>query len=184
MRFPNQRALIKALRRQNPRALEDAIDLYGGYVLAVVKHTLGKTGTREDAEELVSDVFVTLWRKADSLDLDSHLKPWLAVVARNTSLNRRRSFVPMRELDDQTIQAADATTAATFIDDARDQPVGAALEALKPVDSELLRRHYFEEQDIATIAKGTGLSESAVTSRLYRGRWNLRNKLERQGGEV
>lgn len=184
MKFPDQRALVKALRRQDPRALEAAIDLYGGYVMAVARYTLGSIGTREDAEEVVSDVFATLWRKASSLNPDSNLKPWLAVVARNTSLDCRRSFVPIQEFNEQTASVSDAQAATAFIDTAQDQTVDLALETLEPIDRELFKRRYFEEQDIATIAKDTRLSESAVRSRLYRGRHNLRDKLEGQGGKA
>jgi len=184
MKFSDQRALVKALRRQDLRALEVAIDLYGGYVMAVARYTLGSIGTREDAEEVVSDVFVTLWRKSSSLNPDSNLKPWLAVVARNTSLDRRRSFVPTQEFNEQTTSVSDAKTAAAFTDTAQNQVIDLALETLEPINSELLKRRYFEEQDIATIAKDTSLSESAVRSRLYRGRHNLRDKLEGQGGKA
>ncbi|MDR1422879.1 MAG: hypothetical protein LBI64_08480, partial [Coriobacteriales bacterium] len=89
----SDRRLLKALRKGDRQALERAIDEYGGYVAAVVRHTLDDARGQlrsEDCEELVSDVFVALWRTAPRLRADSRLKPWLAVVARNQALNWAR----------------------------------------------------------------------------------------------
>jgi RNA polymerase sigma-70 factor (ECF subfamily) len=81
------------LRRGDKQALERVIDEYSGYVAAVVRHTLDDARGQlraQDCEELVSDVFVALWRAASRLRADSRLKPWLAVAARNRALNWAR----------------------------------------------------------------------------------------------
>ena len=40
--------LLDGLRRQDPRALEEAIDRFSPYVAGVVRRVLGRLGTRED----------------------------------------------------------------------------------------------------------------------------------------
>ena len=60
MSYKNDNSLIKGLQKQDVKALEAAIVQYGGYVMAVALHTLGSSIGKEDAEEIVSDVFVSL----------------------------------------------------------------------------------------------------------------------------
>ena len=85
------RKLLAALQAQNPQGLEDAIHRYSPYVAGVIRRVLGQLGTREDLEELSSDVFVALLKSAGTLREDSNLKLWLGVVARNRALKHLRS---------------------------------------------------------------------------------------------
>jgi RNA polymerase sigma-70 factor (ECF subfamily) len=185
MVFRTQQALFRALRRQDSRALEAAIDEFGGYVMAVALNTLGSLGSRQDAEEITSDVFVALWKNAPRLAPDSNLKPWLAVVARNTSLKRLRSLRPVQSLDEQAGEVVAALMAlenashdaVDSLGESDEEAVDRLLEDLNPIDREVLRRRYCEEQDVDTIAQETSLSQPAVKSRLYRGRKVLRGRL-------
>ncbi|MDR0350138.1 MAG: sigma-70 family RNA polymerase sigma factor [Coriobacteriales bacterium] len=183
MVFRSERALLKALRRQDPRALEAAIIEYGGYVMAVALHTLGSSGSRQDAEEVASDVFVVLWERAALLAPDSRLKAWLAVVARNASIKVLRSLTREPRLDGQAVieacamDADDSQEAQVTSYGAEPSALSEALGTLDADDRDLLNRRYGEEQSIEDIAQATGLSKPAVKSRLYRRRKALRDRL-------
>jgi RNA polymerase sigma-70 factor (ECF subfamily) len=197
MGFRDQHALLKALRRQDLRALEAIIEQYGGYVTAVALHTLGDGGSRQDAEEVVSDVFVALWKNAAKLAPDSNLKPWLAVVARNTSLKRLRSLKLVLSLEEHRALAAVADesgegpghtrytgaagAAGAAADEEEESAMNQVLDGLSAMDRDLLRRRYCDEQSVGSIAEETGLSQPAIKSRLYRGRKTLRSHLTWQG---
>ena len=49
------------------------------------------TGSREAAEEVVQDVFVTAWRRRDDLNDPAHVRTWLYRVAVNHVRHRRRA---------------------------------------------------------------------------------------------
>jgi RNA polymerase sigma-70 factor (ECF subfamily) len=190
MGFRDQHALLKALRRQDLRALETAIEQYGGYVMAVALHTLGSSGDHQDAEEITSDVFAALWKNAAKLAPDSNLKPWLAVVTRNTSLKRLRSLRPVLSLEEYRALAAVADESGKSPEEAEhagttDEPEESSMDRvlgeLSATDRDLLYRHYCDEQSIDAIAAETGLSQPAVKSRLYRGRKTLRSRLTWRG---
>jgi RNA polymerase sigma-70 factor (ECF subfamily) len=190
MKFRDQHALLKALRRQDLRALEAVIEQYGGYVTAVALHTLGDSGSRQDAEEVVSDVFVALWKNAAKLAPESNLKPWLAVVARNTSLKRLRSLKLVLSLEEHQALAAVADengenpeTAghSGITDEPEKSTMDQVLDGLSATDRDLLCRRYCDEQSVDAIAEETGLSQPAVKSRLYRGRKTLRSRLTWRG---
>ena len=77
--------LIQRLRIHSRAALEEAIRRYTSYVSVTVWRTLSAGGSapREDVEEVVSDVFLSLWEHAGELHADKDLRPWLGAVARN-----------------------------------------------------------------------------------------------------
>ena len=107
----NEQELLADLRANDETALERVIEHFGGYVAAVVRNALGSQATAEDIEELVSDVFVALWKNASRLREGTSLKPWLAVVARNAALKWCRTAhhcVPLSALGD-TVAATKAT---------------------------------------------------------------------------
>ena len=99
--------LIQGLRHSQRDALHRAISQYSGYVAAVARNVLGEQATREDLEELVSDVFVSLWRAAERLDESRPLKSYLAAIARNAAIDRLRRLRPEEPLPEDDLLTAD-----------------------------------------------------------------------------
>ena len=94
----DDQALIRALQAGERAALRRTMEVYAGYTSAVLGNTLRGQASREDLEELLSDVFLSLWRSREGLDPDKSLKSWLAAVARNRAvdfLRRKRETHPV-----------------------------------------------------------------------------------------
>jgi RNA polymerase sigma-70 factor (ECF subfamily) len=177
----NDEELCTALKRGEPLALETAIERYGGYVAAVIRHTLGRGCSAEDLDELISDVFVALWQNAANLRDGSRLKSWLAVVARNTSLNAARGFKHSDELREDTA-VSPGTLVAEQAELREDRAaVREAVDTLPQADKNLFLSRYFQDKSISQIAEETGLKPATVKSRLFRGRSALKTVLEQKG---
>lgn len=82
-----ERALVAMLRLGDPVALEALMTRYAGRVYRVAH---GICRNQADAEEVVQDVFLTLYRKIDSFEGKSALWTWLFRVATNAALVKRR----------------------------------------------------------------------------------------------
>ena len=67
----DEKKLLNRLRRGDPYALEKLMDRYLPYVATVVWNIVRGTLQPEDAEELVSDVFLAAWTHADALETGS-----------------------------------------------------------------------------------------------------------------
>ncbi len=170
------REILEKLRRRDQQGLEEAIHKYGGYVAAVVRRTLGAFGGSEDGEELVSDAFVALWERADSLRDDSSLKNWLAVVARNGALKRLGRTRLEEPLEENFVFSWQDPA-----DEAEQRMmVRKAVDSLGRKDREIFLRHYFWYQTVEQIAREMGMNPSTVKTRLRRGREKLREKLEKE----
>lgn len=167
--------ILMRLRNREQAALEAAIRRYSGYVAAVVKKTLGPDCTKQDIEELTSDAFVALWANAVKLRDDSDLKYWLAVVVRNASLRRRKKTISTVPLEENLV--FDRSPSSQAEQKERIRQVRQAVEGMEPVDREIFMRHYFWHQPVQQIAQEMDKNQSAIKSRLARGREKLRKVL-------
>ncbi|HEX4627655.1 MAG TPA: sigma factor, partial [Gemmatimonadales bacterium] len=76
--------LVARLGRGDERALRDLHRRYASLVFTVAARTVDAAG----AEEVVQDVFMTLWRKPETFDpTRGALKTWLCQVTRRRALN-------------------------------------------------------------------------------------------------
>ena len=172
--------LLERLRRRDQDALEELTARYRSYVCTVLSNILGNAGTREDVEELCSDVFLALWQHAGQVE-PGRLKPWLGTVARNRAKSRLRTCreLPM-DLDE--IELPDGAPSPE--DEAQRKELAAAVrravDSLRPRDREIFLRYYLYLQPAETIGTALGLAPASVRSRLSRGRELLRKKLEKE----
>ena len=68
--------ILRKIKKGDPSGLEELMDRYIPYVSAVVWNILRYAMTPEDAEEVVSDVFLAAWAQAPDI-LPNAVKPWL-----------------------------------------------------------------------------------------------------------
>lgn len=170
----NESRLLENLKKQRRGTLEKVIALYTPYVSAVVYNVIGAVMPKEDIEEAVSDVFLSLWRNAQTLDGEKgSLRAYLGAAARNTAKNKLRSYRPCAEIDDDVISERSEPTEAVEEREERQRLIDVITSLGEP-DSEIFFRYYYHEEKISRIADVTGLRASTVKSRLARGRNKLK----------
>ena len=76
--------LITGIRAGDLEAYEELYRHYYVYLCLVAQHIIGNPS---DAEEIVSDVFVRLWKNRDKTEITFSLKSYLIKAVRNTSFN-------------------------------------------------------------------------------------------------
>jgi RNA polymerase sigma factor (sigma-70 family) len=146
----------------------------------VLGYALRRAPSREDAEDVVAETFLTAWRRLDDIPDGSGARPWLYGVARNALANQRRGERRRGRLSGRL--QAQPTVAAWHRSDANDSlaPVAAAFARLREDDRELLALAAWEGLDPGEIAIALGCSRNAARIRLHRARRRLAHEL--QGG--
>ena len=176
----DDQALIRALQAGERAALRRTMEVYAGYTSAVLGNTLRGQASREDLEELLSDVFLSLWRSREGLDPEKSLKSWLAAVARNRAVDFLRRKKETHPVPDGLPDPAPGPE-EQLLQKERIQALERALNALSARDRNLIYRKYYYLQSTARMAAELGLTERAVEGKLYR----IRRKLQKQlGGDV
>lgn len=170
---------LRQMKQGSQDALAWFIQRYGAYVSTIIHNIIGQRMSNADVEEVASDVFLALWNNAGKI-LPNAARSWLATVARNTARSRLRRASDTLPLDEEAVIVDDRTPEATL--ERREQAVRVrmALLSLNPVDREVFLRFYYYYQKTADIAADMGLNESAVRTKLNRGRAKLRDFLLRE----
>lgn len=100
----DEQKLLINLKRKKRGSLEAVIDIYTPYVSVIVYNIIGSQMTREDVEEVVSDVFISLWRNAENLDINKGcIRTYIGTVARNLAKNKLRKLSTYVELNENAV---------------------------------------------------------------------------------
>ena len=78
--------------------------LFARHHVRVYRFVLRLVGDPSRAEDLISDVFLDVWRQADRFEARSQVSTWLLAIARYKALSALRKR-PDEELDDETAAA-------------------------------------------------------------------------------
>ena len=171
--------LLRKMRQGDPSGLEGLMDRYIPYISAIVLNILRDTMSREDAEEVVSDVFLAAWQQADKIRGDA-AKAWLGAVARNMAKNRLRAAGLTLPLEEDVLEIPERQTPAGKVQWAEEvRLVRKAVGTLSHTDREIFLRHYYYAQTVWEIARDMSLNESTVKTKLRRGRQRLKDLLTR-----
>lgn len=186
--------LFERLRAGDAGALEPLMERFASRVYRVAN---GICGSSPDAEEVVQDVFLTLFRKAGSFEGRAALGTWLYRIAVNTSLNKRRGKraeveQPLEDLlptykddghrhGDRSFLLADWSQMPdeTLLAEEGRQVVRAAVERLPHHYRAVLLLRDVEELSSEEVSEILGESVASVKSRLHRARMALRELLTR-----
>ena len=142
---------------------------------------------RGDAEDVLQEVYVTIWRKAAEFDA-SRASPitWAATIARNRSIDRirARGSHPSAPLDDAMEVRDTRPTADALIDTAQDASrIHAALAGLEPRHAAAIRSCYFEGVTYEMLAEREGVPVGTLKSWVRRGLLRMRDGLADTRGE-
>lgn len=145
------------------------------YALTIVR-------TRDDAEDVVQQVFVNLWRTRAGLDIRGSGRAWLYRSVRNGALNRVRSDRSAMRLADSPERvpvadpAPDPADSVVAIESA--DALKRALDGLGDRCREVLRLRWIDGLSHAEIGALLGITRKAVESNITRGLRALRGVLD------
>lgn len=171
--------LMQAIAARDEAAMNRLIDKYSRLLWSAAAAVLRPTGSDEDLEECVADVFVSLWLHPEKFDpRRGTLKSYLAMVARSRALNRRlrlqrQAALPLEELPPSAEPEAPADLEARE----RSETLHAAIDTLGEPDREILLRRYYWDQKPKEIAAALDLPVKQIENRLYRAKRFLREQL-------
>ena len=128
----------------------------------------------QDAQDICQTVFLRLLRKRPAFASPAHEKAWILRTAINLCKDHlkarwRRSAVMLED------------AAAVPSPEAPDGSLLAAVQLLPPKYRAVIYLYYYEGYEAAEIARMLGEKPATVSTRLHRGRQQLRTLLEKEG---
>ena len=171
-----EQTALKKLKNGSEDALGWFISRYSGYVATVVHNVIGESMGDADIEEVVSDVFVALWRNAASVRSP---KGFLGTTARNLAKNKARSQNLTLPLDEQILHLEGLTMEDLWERRELNAAVKQAVLDMDQPDRDIFLRFYYYYQTLEEISSQMAIPLSTVKSRLRRGRSKLEASLSR-----
>ena len=177
-------ALFEQVRAQQPAAFRRLFELYKVPVFNFVVRMIGR---REDAEDVVQEVFVKLYRKLDTLREPKYFTTWLFSIAKNEAINyvrkHRRKEVESLEAttansEDSHLEHAQNVTPEAEIVHEREELLEAALGAVPEINRAAFILGVLEEYSYKEVAAMLGCTENNVKSRVFRARAIISAKLK------
>src|SRR4051812_19404084 len=92
LRLQSDERLVALIRRGNHHAFEALMARYQSRLLAFCRHMLS---SKEDAEDVLQEVFAAAFNAIQADDRPLNVRPWLYRIARNRSLNHLRRAQPI-----------------------------------------------------------------------------------------
>lgn len=174
-------AIIDLIYEKNELGLLKLSDKYEKLLIHIATGILGSRS--RDVEECVNDTYLKIWKNIERYDMEkASLKTYLKVIIRNTSINKLRDL-SRREEREFTEDVSDI--AMYYIDQRQNvesqvfskenmKQLNKIIAHLSKKDQELVIRKYYYLQSSKDIANATGMTVTAIDSRLSR----LRNRMK------
>jgi RNA polymerase sigma-70 factor (ECF subfamily) len=184
---PEDAALLTAIAERDAGALADLHDRHAPLLLALVRRVLG---SEDDAEEIVQETFLQVWRQAPRYDPErASVSTWLVLIARSRAIDRARSRgVRARTEDSLALEPTPADRSAdqvaAVLANERRLRVRHALGGLPAEQRTVLEMAYFDGLTQREIAEHTGTPLGTVKTRTLLAMKKLRDELRAEIAEL
>jgi RNA polymerase sigma-70 factor (ECF subfamily) len=159
--------------------------LYGRHHVRVYRFALRLVRKEQVAEDLISDVFLDVWRQAGKFEGRSAVSTWLLAITRFKALSALRKKKDA-ELDDDMAAAVEDTADNPEVVVAKkdtSEALRKCLTALSQDHREIIDLVYYHEKSVEEVAHIVGIPENTVKTRLFYARKKLAELLKVAGIE-
>lgn len=158
--------------------------LYDRYRLILFSLLMRILSSREEAEDVLQEVFLQVWRRAADFD-EQRGRPftWLVTLTRSRAIDRLRILAARQRLADSAAHEAtngESSAVADTLHAEQREIVARALANLPEEQRRTLNLAYFEGLTQSEIATQLGTPLGTVKTRMRTGMMNLREQLGEQ----
>lgn len=162
--------------------IDRILDDFYNYVYIIVKNGVSMSITDEDIEEIISDVFVAIWKNSSLLSKMTKIKPYLAGIAKNVIRNKYRNTELNFSISDYEENVIDNCKIEEITEQKeQNKIIQNTLQGLSDKEYKIFIMFYYESKTIKEISKVFNLSISNVKTMLHRIRKIIKRNLEDGG---
>jgi RNA polymerase sigma-70 factor, ECF subfamily len=172
--------LVRRIARKDERAMRV---LFARYHRRVFLFLIRLVKDETLAEDVVSEVFLDVWRKAESFKGQSAVATWLLAIARNKALTAaaRRSEVGLDDEMAATLVDPNADPERALQEKDRTEVLGQCLAKLSPEHGQIISLVYYREKSVREVAEIVGVPEPTVKTRMFYARRRIAELMRAHG---
>ncbi len=175
---PSDERLVERALENNKQAWLQLVKRYEGLVY---NYGLRMLGQREDAQDLLQDVFLSVFRNLASWRAEASFKTWLLTIAHHRCIEvyrRRREHIDIDSVDHQASDQDWHHPDRVYQGQQRAKQLVTALQQLPIEQRQVVELKFFQHLPLAEIAAQLHVPLSTVKSRLYSAVEKLQHYLE------
>jgi RNA polymerase sigma-70 factor (ECF subfamily) len=144
----------------------------------LLKTALGILGSQQDAEEVVQDAFLKVWRFSARYDASSRSSPisWLCVIVRNTSLDRLSQRRDGHEAISELLTESRPNPEQVCMERELSRHISLNIDSLEAKRAIAVKGAYLEGVSYAELATRQGLPINTIRTHVRRGMLELRSR--------
>jgi RNA polymerase sigma-70 factor (ECF subfamily) len=165
---------LAVLRRIQCQAMARLYEKYSEFIYSLSLRILRDPA---EAEDVLQEVFLRIWRSPDQLKIGNSLLPWIAVVSRNSSIDTIRRRRPSESIEGIAL-ASPYDTGREAEQNLMCNKARALIDELPLEQRTVLEMAYFGGMTHSEIADRTGSPLGTIKTRIRDALKNLRKDLE------
>ncbi len=172
--------LLNQISAGDQKALADFYRLFETRLYQFIKSKLNDSF---EASDILNEVFLDVWRKADSFEGRSKVSTWLFGIAYYKTMDRLRKKKPDMIDDDMLDIEDDAPTQLTCLVNAENSvAIRFCLDALKGAHRAVMELSFFDDLSYREIAQIVDCPENTVKTRMFHAKQAMKQCLTKRMG--
>lgn len=165
----------------NKLQMEQIMANYSNYISTIIRNSYIELSS-EDKEEILLDVFLTLWKNQEKLDINKSMSAYISGITKNLIKYKYRQCKENQNIEEYEEKLIDSLNIEIMIlQNERQNVIAEELEKIKQEDKEIFVEYYYDDRSIKEISKIFNMSESKIKSKLFRVRKRLNKALKKRG---
>lgn len=175
--------IVERIKNKDSKGLDLLINIYSKNIHYIVKTILAGCGTKEDVEECISDIVLSIWKDIYKFEEKrGSFKTFILIKSKYIALDYKRKLERKNEKVEKTPLEELVLPEKSNIEEEmgkkeRFKEIINIIKSFKEPDKTYFYLKYFMDYDIKSIASKFEDSVSGVENRLYRCRLKLKNIL-------
>ena len=136
----------------NKFEIEEIIKKYNNYICTIINNSKINF-LKEDKEEIVLDVYLTLWNNRQKIDINKSMSAYIAGITKNLILKKCRNIKFTENIEDyeeKLINVQDIEL--DYFESQKNKLIIEELDKMKKEDKDIFIMYYYEERKIREIS--------------------------------
>ncbi|MBP3597037.1 MAG: sigma-70 family RNA polymerase sigma factor [Clostridia bacterium] len=173
--------LIKEYMENGVLDIERVMYEFTPYIYAIINNKKIILN-EEDKEEVISDVFLAVWKNQNKLDLDRKMSLYIGGIVNNIiskKISKISNFLDINEYENNLFTLENFDLKIENKD--KTDLILREIENMKQEDKKIFISYYYYSKSLKEISEELNIKEEKIKSRLFRIRKKLKKLLEKRG---
>ena len=173
----NKEKIIEEYISKNNLDLEEVVDDYYNYITTIIRNSYNfKT---EDEDEMISDVFLIIWKNREKLHPKEKFSPYIAGVTKKVIYRKYKEINESMEITPYEENMIDDFNIDNIIEQREiNNCISNNLKDIGDIEYQIFTKFYYEGKKAKEIAKEMNMTVSNVKTKLHRTRKKVKEILK------